>query len=279
MAGTHYSAGGTAYDMAALGQYVKAQDSAHYERVAEGTVSLLVTHSNLQQRWPDIRFDLHMSIQSVKDKLHFHGGTNSAMMRLILKDFSGNVIGEMNDDSKPLGFYSAQSGMCIHIIDIDPYSLSKDGGLENVNLVKKYVMSDEDYNKRKGTLREYKRKKREQDPGWCFFDYNRKDNDEKAPPPGPESVAGWKVGDRCEITPGGRRGEVMFIGEVGVLPDGQWVGVKFDEPVGKHNGTVKGKKLFECGDKYGAVVRPHLVKVGDYPERGLSDLEDSDEEL
>ena len=89
-----------------------------------------------------------------------------------------------------------------------------------------------------------------------------------------------EVGMRCEAAPGGRRGEIMFVGEVeGLAGGGHWVGVKFDEPVGKHNGTVKGKKLFECGDKYGAVVRPHLVKVGDYPERGLSDLEDSDEEL
>ena len=78
------------------------------------------------------------------------------------------------------------------------------------------------------------------------------------------------AGDNC--------GVLAFVGATDFAP-GLWCGISLDRPTGKHNGTVKGKKLFECGEKYGAVVRPHLVKVGDYPERGLSDLEDSDEEL
>ena len=38
----------------------------------------------------------------------------------------------------------------------------------------------------------------------------------------------------------------MFVGKVEGLPKGWWVGVKFDEPVGKNDGTVKGKRFFEC---------------------------------
>ncbi len=55
----------------------------------------------------------------------------------------------MADDTRMLGYYSVQSGNEIHIIDDNPFSLARGGGLEDVSLVEKYVMSDEDYAKRK----------------------------------------------------------------------------------------------------------------------------------
>jgi len=74
----------------------------------------------------------------------------------------------------------------------------------------------------------------------------------------------------------------MFVGEIYGMPPGHWVGVRFDEPVGKSDGMVKGKKIFECHPRYGGFVRAHNMNVGDYPERDLldmSDSDDSDEEL
>jgi len=49
---------------------------------------------------------------------------------------------------------------------------------------------------------------------------------------------------RCEVSPGGRRGVVMFKGEQpaegGKFPgEGWWLGIKFDEPVGKGDGTAQ----------------------------------------
>lgn len=53
------------------------------------------------------------------------------------------------------------------------------------------------------------------------------------------------------------------------------VGVRFDEPVGKSNGYVKGVKYFDCVPKYGGFIRGANLKVGEYPERDLMDeLED-----
>ncbi|KAF3677843.1 Tubulin-folding cofactor B [Capsicum annuum] len=76
-----------------------------------------------------------------------------------------------------------------------------------------------------------------------------------------------KIGDRCEVEPGERRGTVKFVGRAETLAPGFWVGIKFDEPAGKHDGMVKGKRYFECPPLHGAMVRPDKVKIGDYPEK------------
>ncbi len=56
------------------------------------------------------------------------------------------------------------------------------------------------------------------------------------------------------------------------------MGVRFDEPVGRGDGTVKGKRLFECGKGFGGFVRGKNVKTGDYPERPFDDGDDDDED-
>merc|ERR1712159_405179 len=90
---------------------------------------------------------------------------------------------------------------------------------------------------------------------------------------------GIEVGQRCEVAPGAKRGEVMFVGkDAEGLFLGWWVGVKFDEPVGKNDGSVKGKRYFQCLPGYGGLVRPTNVTVGDFPEVDEFD-ELSDEEL
>lgn len=45
-----------------------------------------------------------------------------------------------------------------------------------------------------------------------------------------------KVGDRCEVEPGEKRGVVKFVGRAQSLAPGFWVGVQYDEPLGKHDG-------------------------------------------
>lgn len=138
----------TAFDMGALAAYVKG-DPLGMAIQAESTVALRVTHSNLTQtHFLEIRLDMHMTIERVKAKLQTHVGTGAGSMKLYLLDEDEKVVACMDDDEKKLGFYSPQPGFVIHIEDVDPHSLSRSGGLEDVSQVQKYMMSDNDYGNR-----------------------------------------------------------------------------------------------------------------------------------
>ena len=74
-----------------------------------------------------------------------------------------------------------------------------------------------------------------------------------------------------------RRGTVSYIGQVPEIPGiGSWVGVALDEPTGKNDGSVKGKRYFECGQNCGVFVRPDRCEAGDFPALDLGD-EDMEE--
>lgn len=55
------------------------------------------------------------------------------------------------------------------------------------------------------------------------------------------------------------------------------MGVQFDEPMGHNDGTVKGVRIFECPDGFGAFVRGTKIQVGDFPERDLFGSDDEEE--
>lgn len=264
--------------MNTLQQYIRLEDHLEGQSLAMGTVQLDVSHSNLKQRWPELRIDLHTTIGALKDRLYRHGGTGAGFQKLLLKQ-DGVVLCELADESKMLGFYGATTGMEIHILDTDPHSFSKDGGLENVDLVKKYEMSEKDYESRDNSLRNYKKKMREQDPYWTFLPENRREPKNHCPPQ-EKDCEPFQPGQRCEIQPGSRRGVVVWKGEGGEgVGNGWFVGINLDEPLGKGDGTVKGKTYFETPAKHAVFARPENIAVGDYPERDLFDELSSDEEL
>ena len=108
------------------------------------------------------------------------------------------------------------------------------------------------------------------------------------PENGQASVDGIAAGSRCQVQPGFRRGEVCYVGPVPELdenPSSYWVGVTFDEPVGKTDGSAINKttghktQYFEAMEGYASFVRGKNVEVGDFPEEDLfGDETDSDED-
>jgi len=87
-----------------------------------------------------------------------------------------------------------------------------------------------------------------------------------------------KVGARCIVGEDSqRRATVRFVGAVDDLPgEGLWVGVQYDEPLGKNDGSVAGKRYFEAGKNRGGFVRPERVVVGDFPEEDILGSEDEE---
>ncbi|GKV40783.1 hypothetical protein SLE2022_134910 [Rubroshorea leprosula] len=225
----------------------------------DDSVLLRITHSNLKTFSADVRFSLQMSVEAVKEKLWKKCGTSVNSMSLELYDETGTKVSVLNDDSRPLGFYSPHDGFRLHIIDLDPSSVTSGGWLEDTSLVEKYKISDEEYNKRSGTFRKFKEKLASQNPS-AFGSKTSDDNMQ-------DLCRNIKVGDRCEVEPGAKRGVVKYVGQAEALGAGFWIGVQYDEPLGKHDGMVKGTRYFECPPLHGAMVRPDKVKVGDYPER------------
>ena len=54
----------------------------------------------------------------------------------------------MSEDDRTLGYYCPQEGYNIHIIDLNPNSITKE--LEDLSQIEKYKMSNEDYDKLQG---------------------------------------------------------------------------------------------------------------------------------
>ncbi|KAL0900482.1 hypothetical protein Bca101_084443 [Brassica carinata] len=208
----------------------------------DDSVLLHVTHSNLKSFAADVRFSPQMNVEAVKEKLWKKCGTSVNAMALELYDESGSKVALLSDDTRPLGFYSPFDGFRLHIVDLDPSSVTTGGWLEDTSLVEKYTISEEDYAKRTDSFRKFKEKRVSQNP--AASEVKTKED---------------FMEDLCA--------NIKYVGRAESLGPGYWVGIQYDEPLGKHDGMVKGTRLFECPQLHGGVVRPDKVKVGDYPER------------
>ena len=260
--------------------YVTAGDESRYDSLPEGFARIDVTHSNLAQRWHDILVYLDSTILEIKEKLYRKGGSSVGSMELFLRGGSVAPSVLMVDENKTLGYYGCKNGCEIHIKDNDPYSISAGGALENLNLVEKYIMPDSDYDRRENTLRAYIKKQREADPNFKLKVMGQKEESKEPRPerPATPEVLPHKVGDRCEIEPGKRRGEIAFVGKI---KGSTYVGVCLDEPQGSNDGCgPDGVRYFTAkGEGYGCFARPENVACGDFPERDpfASDESSADE--
>ncbi|XP_048827520.1 dynactin subunit 1-like isoform X2 [Brienomyrus brachyistius] len=69
-----------------------------------------------------------------------------------------------------------------------------------------------------------------------------------------------KVGSVVEVIGKGHRGTVAYVGAT-LFATGKWVGVILDEPKGKNDGTVQGKRYFTCDENCGIFVRQSQLQL------------------
>merc|ERR1711998_297932 len=230
---------------------------------ADNIVKINVSHSNLKAKFMEIRLDKHMTILEVTEKLRRHSGTGADSMVLQLYNNAQQLVCQLDDLDRKLGYYSPEDGYGIHIIDSNPHSASAGGWLENVNLVKKFEISEEAYNKRENTTRKWMQKTKEADPTWTIQKEMMRRKDPTWQPPNEVSDPEFMAEEA---------------GKVEELKLGYWVGVALDEPVGINDGTAKGNRYFEClGPKYGTFARPDKVTVGDFPDLFDEEMAELDE--
>nr|KAF6411938.1 tubulin folding cofactor B [Rousettus aegyptiacus] len=161
------------------------------------------------------------------------------------------------------------------LFQVIDHSGARLGEYEDVSKVEKYKISQEAYDQRQDSVRSFLKRSKlgrynEEERAQREAETTQRLTEEKA------QADAISVGSRCEVQAPGqspRRGTVMYVGLTDFKP-GYWIGVRYDEPLGKNDGSVNGKRYFECQAKYGAFVKPSVVTVGDFPEEdyGLDEM-------
>lgn len=167
-------------------------------------------------------------------------GTSPVHQKVELTDPSTQTTQVLEGDSKTLADFSAQNHFVLHVVDADPekYVASTQTGTVETP----FVLSAEKEAARAEAMKVAKEQK-------ALSDDSR--------------LLRVNVGDRCQVsgaTPSeaSRVGTVAFVGPVH-WAQGLWVGVKFDLPLGKNDGSVKGTRYFECEANHGSFVKPSSV--------------------
>lgn len=252
-------------------------------------ISVFVTSD---QTSSERRINPQWTIAELKNKLEVITGIPPASQSLSLYGVSkislptqivANVSKGEDETTKTLESYTIDQYGRIHVDDSRPAAQREN--YTDVSEVEKYVMPEDEYAKRQDSVLAWKKRNRlgrftEDGEGEKSSTHLQKQEEIEIKAIQTRSI---DVGKRCRVTNVGdsdseRRGTVKFIGKVPEIKSSHlyWVGVEYDEPLGKNNGSIQGKKYFDAKPNYGSFVLPDLVEVGDFPE--LSLLSD-DEEL
>ncbi|OLY82264.1 Tubulin-folding cofactor B [Smittium mucronatum] len=176
-------------------------------------------------------------------------------------------------DGKMLGYFGIQDYDVLQV-DGNKANFQRIVDFDDLNKVEKYEMPEDEYEKRKDTVLDFKKQ----------HHIGRFGDLKHAPLPSEESIQDIQkkiiLNSRCQvkISDSGllRRGSVRFLGNT-EFASGLWVGIEYDEPLGKNNGSIDGVFYFKCPENYGSFVRPQFVECGDFPEE--LEISDLDEEL
>eukprot|EP00092_Neocalanus_flemingeri_P005057 GFUD01005438.1.p1 GENE.GFUD01005438.1~~GFUD01005438.1.p1 ORF type:complete len:255 (+),score=74.90 GFUD01005438.1:177-941(+) len=245
-----------------------------YKVVTSDLVNVFIT-SNITSFTSEKRFDKSLTVSDLKSKLEMIMGGSALVMKINVFDKEDKVICSLENDNALLGSYPVDDGCRLHVEDNSRVK----GEFENTAAVEKFELSKDEYAKKTDTVAAFLKKNKlgkynEEEMAELAKQKEEREAEEKR-----TAVEGGMVdGARCEVAVAGqlhRRGAVRFAGNVHFQP-GWWVGVEYDEPTGKNDGSVGGKRYFTCQAKYGGFVKPNCVKVGDFP---VEDLDFSDGEM
>lgn len=188
-----------------------------------------------------------LTIQYFQSKLELLTGGSCTTMQLEVFDRDDKPVCSLNDDNQLLGAYPVDCGMRLHVVD--KFVLKNE--LESGD-IEKFELSDDQYSKKTDTVRAFLLKNRLGNLLLVRFDwiihithspgqYNEENKQKKEKLEAEEKAQAEKLicNSRCKVTipnTTARLGTIKYVGKINGL-QGFWVGVHYDEPLGKHNGT------------------------------------------
>ncbi|KAJ6127459.1 hypothetical protein N7523_003071 [Penicillium sp. IBT 18751x] len=237
------------------------------------------------------------TVMQLKGKLETMTGVPPSSQRLRVK-VPGQQAQWADNDDQLIGNYGLAKGSEIEVHDSRPRAMRPN--FNDLSSVEKYELPTETYESLSNSVLAWKKNQKlgrfdpsALSPEEALQKQVEKDRSEI-------TSKGIAVSKRAIILPSSpphiRRGTIRFVGPVPTIPapgasrdleqDGQppqelqplWVGIELDEPTGKNDGSVGGRRYFECLEKRGAFVKPEKVEVGDFPPLD-DDLDELMEEI
>lgn len=228
------------------------------------TSSLTSSERRVSPQWTleylKSRLELITGVEPQHQKLYIYRTSNSSE-NVEVKNSNETLVSEL----------SLKPYVRLHVADTSDRSKELEDLLNNEPSEAAFKLSEKEYDSRLDSVKQWKKTEK---LGW--FDPQFQERKSQNLHEDAQAASLLKVGGRCRVKNQDRIGVISFIGAVPEIEDNTiWCGVEFDEPVGKNDGSIKGKRYFKCLDNYGSFIRPSAIEVGDFPEVRLdSDLEE-----
>ncbi|TKR87395.1 hypothetical protein L596_011798 [Steinernema carpocapsae] len=184
-------------------------------------------------------------LSEFKARLETIVGIEVRHMKLELRTADGRFFSSLTNDNALLSELNVENKMVVFVHNTGGTDMSE---FEDLSKVEKYEMDESAYNNRTDSVRAWKKKMLAEKTG---------DGEE-------DSLEGLKVGDDCVVRipkQEERKASIAFSGTT-KFAEGNWVGVIYEEPLGKNDGSVNGERYFSCENMYGSFVKPrYLVAI------------------
>ncbi|KZM26715.1 uncharacterized protein EKO05_0008793 [Ascochyta rabiei] len=231
-------------------------------------VPLLISSPNSSS---ERRISPSWSIAHLKSRLEPITGVPASSQLLSLRVASQDPVPltGLDEEQTRLAQFPLQPYAEITVVDTRPPAARTN--FSDLSAVDKYTMPAEEYETRTDSVLAWKKAQK-----LGRFDPNAPSIEQQKVLASEREIEerGLAVGGRVRLLPesDARRGTVSYTGLVSEIPGiGAWVGVTLDEPTGKNDGSVKGKRYFECANNYGVFVRPERCEAGDFPALDMDD--------
>ncbi|OCK80188.1 hypothetical protein K432DRAFT_50544 [Lepidopterella palustris CBS 459.81] len=235
---------------------------------AAADIPLLIISANSSS---ERRITPSWSIAHFRSRLEPITGIPASSQKLTLRVGSqdGTAIEAADEENTQLAAFPLQAYAEINVVDTRPPSARTD--FSDLSSVPKYTMPTTEYETRSDSVLAWKKAQK-----LGRFDPNAPSIEQQKIHALEREIEerGLTLQARVRLLPptDARRGTIAFIGPVPEIPGlGPWIGIALDEPTGKNDGSVKGKRYFTCAANCGVFVRPERVEAGDFPPLELGE--------